>query len=170
MKFKCSGMPAEQLRSLLHYDPETGIFTRKVKTSPRGLIGTEIAYINKRLGRKQIDIAGYRSYAARFAWLYVHGVWPEGEIDHIDGDKLNDRIVNLRDVPLAVNRQNLRAATRNNRSTGLLGVFLGSTRKNFIARIQINKKTIHLGTFEKAEDAHLAYLDAKRQLHVGCTI
>jgi hypothetical protein len=160
---------AEELRSLFSYDADTGEFTRLVTKQKRatvsGKIGSDDLY-----GYKTTRIAG-RSYKIhRLAWLYVHGAWPDGDIDHINGNRSDNRIANLRDVARKVNLENQRRAT-NNRSTGLLGAYFDRRKKNcYYARISVGDKSIHLGTFQTAEAAHEAYLKAKRELHAGCTI
>ena len=111
-----------------------------------------------------IEYLGYR-----LAWLYVHGKLPDGDIDHINGKPSDDRIKNLRDVSRSVNLQNQRAA-RSNNSSGLLGVFFQKTMNKWTSKIQLDWKTKSLGYFDTAEEAHAAYLKAKRELHEGCTI
>jgi len=90
------------------------------------------------------------------------GTWPQNEIDHIDGNKSNNRFRNLRDVTRSANNQNRRRPDRGNKS-GFLGV--KCHRKSFVARIRIDGKQIHLGVFSTAIDAHRAYIKAKRNLH-----
>jgi hypothetical protein len=112
--------------------------------------------------------------AHRLAWLYVHGVMPEHYVDHINGVKNDNRIENLRDVKQGVNLQNQKRAKRNRVSSDLLGVSFSNKGQNkdrpYRARIVVDRKEIHLGTFAYEKDAHDAYLAAKRQYHEGCTI
>lgn len=99
----------------------------------------------------------------------VHGKWPARLIDHRNGDPLDNRLVNLREADDAVNAQNIRAAQRNNLSSGLLGVSrLPSGR--WMAQITVGRKQRYLGAHSTPESAHQAYIDAKRALHPGCTI
>jgi hypothetical protein len=95
------------------------------------------------------------------------GRWPNGVVDHINGDTSDNQWSNLRDVTHSVNCQNQRRAKRSNAS-GLLGVsfFDGKPR----ASISVDGRPIHLGTFDTPEAAHQAYVEAKRKLHAGCTI
>ena len=92
---------------------------------------------------------------------------PAVRVDHIDGNRANNAIANLRDVTRSVNHQNLRRA-RSDSAHGFLGVspFFGKWK----ARITVNRVFQHLGVFDTPEEAHAAYLEAKRRLHVGCTI
>lgn len=111
-----------------------------------------------------------RHYAAhRLAWLFVYGKWPDGEVDHIDGAKNNNRIKNLRVTTKAGNQQNQRKARKDNKS-GLLGVYWRPDTEKWRATIQTNKKRISLGNFDSADLAYEAYIKAKRRLHSTCTI
>jgi hypothetical protein len=108
--------------------------------------------------------------AHRLAWLYVHGVWPTHQIDHINGDHSDNRIANLRDVPPRLNKENLRKAQRNNR-VGVLGVraLIGGAPR-WTAGICVDGERRYLGTFYSLDEAQAAYLKAKRALHEGCTL
>lgn len=156
-----------RLRELLSYDPATGDFF----WIHDDLRGRNPAYLpagglNSR-GYWRIKIAPHWYYAHRLAWLYIHGVWPSGPIDHINGDRLDNRIANLRDVSQTVNAQNKRKPGSRNK-VGLLGVCRDYGL--FKACIKVNGKTINLGRFQTPEEAHAAYVAAKRVLHEGCTI
>ena len=91
------------------------------------------------------------------------------EIDHINGNRTDNRIANLRAVTRGGNMQNQRRAHASNTS-GLLGVYYKPKNKKWAAQIQANKKRMNLGLFKTAEEAHTAYLKAKRELHDTCTI
>lgn len=156
-----------RLKELLAYDPGTGMFTRVLQRGVRFKPGEVAGCVGPR-GYSRITINGRPLPVHRLVWLYCYGLWPSGEIDHIDGNRLNNRIDNLRDVTKSVNQQNQRAARRDNKSAGLLGV----TRRgnSFQAQIKIDGKRLYLGMHLTAELAHNAYLAAKRELHPGCTI
>lgn len=163
---KKAAVTEKRLRELLHYDPETGIFTRIVGKGgkPSGSVSGK-----KTLGgywQIKVDHISYRAH--RLAWLYVYGKWPANMIDHIDGNPLNNSISNLRDVTRSVNVQNVKRARANNK-LGLLGV--SRNRNKFQAAIKTEDgKRHYLGTYQTPELAHEAYLSAKRKLHQGCTI
>jgi hypothetical protein len=122
---------------------------------------------NTSTGYIDIFVHGRRYGAHRLAWFYVHGRWPEHEIDHINGERSHNAIDNLRDVPRAINRQNLRRPHRDN-STGFLGVRKNGER--FAALIQVDKSPKYLGTFDTPEEASQAYIAAKRKIHAGNTL
>ncbi len=143
-------LTAEKLRELLHYDPETGVFTRKVTTSSVAMKG-EVAGNLASTGYLQLMVARTMYNAHRLAWLYVYGEWPKGQIDHIDRDRVNNRISNLRDATPKQNQQN-RSKDHNNTS-GHVGVRRHKNRPNWYVQIRHNYELIHLGTFEKLEDA-----------------
>jgi hypothetical protein len=159
---------AQRLRELLHYDPETGVFTRRVQTSNRIRVGDVAGSINDK-GYLNIRVDVRQRFAHRLAWLYVYGVWPQHQIDHINGVRDDNRIVNLRDVTKSINMQNQRHACSNNKS-GLLGASWNKARSCWQAQIKIGGMVKFLGRFESATEAHAAYLTAKRALHDGCTI
>lgn len=155
----------EQLRAVIDYSPDSGVF-RWRRTLKTAIAGAEAGYITWS-GHRRISVLGKRLMAHRLAWLFVHGEMPNGMIDHIDGDGANNRIANLRLATPQLNSENRRKAAADNRS-GQLGVT--PVGRKFKATIGSNGKTRHVGTYATAEQAHEAYLQAKRKLHQGCTI
>ncbi|MDS1142431.1 HNH endonuclease signature motif containing protein [Pusillimonas sp. SM2304] len=159
---------ADRLREVALYHPDTGIFyatpARPTSVRPGSILG----YLRKD-GYWYIRVDGHQYLAHRLAWLYVYGEWPKHLIDHIDGNKSNNRIKNLRDVPKHINQQNIRAPYKSS-STNTLGVIWNKRDKQWYAVITTNKKKRHLGMFKNKEDAVMAYLEAKRESHDGCTI
>lgn len=153
-----------RLRELLHYDAETGAFLWRVRRG-RGVIGASAGYLRSD-GYLVICIDKTVHSAHRLAWLHAYGVWPV-VIDHIDGDRANNRLSNLRNVTQTVNKQNIvRPGQRS--STGILGVT--PRNKKWQAQISVDGKRLYLGNFATAEEAQAAYLSAKRKYHPGCTI
>lgn len=153
----------EWLKELLHYDPETGAFKWLVDRSSRHKAGSMAGSFNSK-GYLQIMIQRRNYLAHRLAWLYMTGSWPEDQVDHRDLNKANNRWSNLRAANDSQNQQN-KAATRNVGSSGLLGVTWSKAARKWAAQIKVNGKRIYLGLFVEAEDAHQAYLAAKRELH-----
>jgi hypothetical protein len=163
-----STLTQERLKEILHYNPKTGVFTWRVDKGWRAKAGN-VAGSTMPDGYRAIRIDFIRYESHRLAWLYVHGVWPSGEIDHKHGKEAGDGIDNLRDVTTLVNRQNERAPRPHNKS-GFLGVHWDKEKKKWHAAIRVGGKKKHLGRFETAEEASAAYLAAKRKYHPGCTI
>jgi hypothetical protein len=157
---------AARVREVLKYNQKTGRFTWIKSTGPRATVGDLAGSVNVR-GYYDISIDGRKYVAHRLAWLYVTGQWPAYEIDHINGDRADNRFCNLRDVPRAINTQNRRRA-----SVGTLSKLLGVSKHGakWRARLQTNGSVLQLGTYAMPSQAHAAYLLAKRQLHAGCTI
>lgn len=157
----------ERLREVLAYEPSTGVLTWRVSLSNRAPLGAEAGWVSKGYRFVEVDSSG--PLPAHVVALAIHsGSWPVAEVDHRNGLTLDNRADNLRDVPRAVNQQNRRRAAKHNKC-GVLGVVLG-TNGRFSARIRVNGKQRHLGCFGTAEQAHQVYLEAKRQLHPGCTL
>jgi hypothetical protein len=160
----------EKLKQYFIYDANTGLFTRIKKTNNKVKLG-EIAGKNTKQKYIEIKIEYIKFQAHRLAWLYMTGKMPNKFIDHIDGNKHNNRFNNLREVTASQNSQNKRTAKKTN-STKFLGV--GFCKKNKInpyrASITVNGKYFALGYYASASIAHNVYLNAKRKLHDACTI
>lgn len=159
----------KRLLEALNYDAESGVFTWKVKASKNTVIG-EVAGSWRTEAKDRpirIRIDGNSFKAHRLAWLYVNGAWPNGLIDHINGDCHDNRICNLRDVNQSVNQQNLKKAKSTNK-TGFLGVSL--VHNGYRAKICIDRVSHDLGLFENPFAAHQEYLKVKRTLHEWNTL
>jgi len=159
----------EKLKELLYYDQLTGVFKWKIKPRQSVNIGDIAGTILKK-GYISIAINRKRYQAHRLAWLYVYGKWPENQIDHKDTVKHHNWIKNLREATNTQNQQNKIVANRNNKSSGILGVQLDKRSCKYKASIRVDYKPIHLGYFETKEEAHEAYITAKRELHPFNTI
>ena len=143
-------LTAEYLRSVLDYDPATGIFTRKVSTARSVKVG-DIAGSPTGLGYLLISVRSRLHLAHRLAWLYVYGSWPKDQIDHINRIRTDNRIANLREVSHKQNNQN-RSKPSNNTS-GHPGVSWYKPYNKWRAQITHNYKHIHLGYFSILEEA-----------------
>lgn len=152
-------LTAEYLRSILNYDQETGIFTRKVSTAHNVKVG-DVAGCSNGRGYLQITVQSRAYKAHRLAWLYIHGVWPTDQLDHINRDRSDNRISNLRDV---TNKQNLQNAGKYSHNTsGHTGVHWYKPYSKWVAQITHNQKKIHLGYFENLEEALAARKAAEK--------
>jgi hypothetical protein len=168
-------LTAQRVRDLLHYDPETGVFKwREGSNRGRGTgnrrPGELAGHVDAAEGYLRIRVERLLIRAHRLAWFYVYGEWPQGQIDHINGIRSDNRIANLRDVPHHINTQNQRAPNARN-TTGFLGVtFVKNRKEHYRAQIKVAGKILCLGHFSTPEEANEIYVQTKRRLHQGCTI
>lgn len=143
-----------ELRARFSYYPQTGELIRRTRSNRAVRAGTRNS-----CGYIRIIIEGKAYLAHRLVWLYVYGEFPRADIDHINGDRADNRIANLRDVPRAVNSGNRHTANRNS-SHGVLGVTRASNR--WMAQISTHGRKQYLGIFDTAEAAQAAYNSAKQ--------
>ena len=160
-------LTAERARELLDYDPLTGDMTWR--SSKGGRVKGAKTGRSAQHGYLHVSVDRKIHPAHRVAWLIAYGCWPANQIDHINGVRTDNRLTNLRDVPSSHNAENQRRAKANNK-TGFLGVYRHARDKKYTAEIQAMGKRISIGRYTTPEEAHQAYLTAKRQLHAGCTI
>jgi hypothetical protein len=155
----------ERLWELLNYDPDTGVFTWRAKTSnsSRVRVGSVAGCVNA-LGYRVIHIGGRLQYAHRLAWLYMTGEWPSGEMDHINCARGDNRILNLRLATRSQNICNTRRHARN--ASGLKGVHWQPRSRRWRAQITVGGRQRHLGYFDNPIDAHEAYVAAAEK-HFG---
>lgn len=145
-------IPQAQLRQLVRYDPETGkVFSEKS--------GAEIGHRYAQ-GYRGVSVLGQAIGIHRLAFLYMTGELPRSDVDHINGDKTDNRWCNLRVATRSLNSAN-RGAQRNN-TTGLKGVTWFKRRSKFVAGVKVNGRRMNLGYFDTAEEAHAAYCEAAR--------
>ena len=158
---------AAELRELLHYDPETGVFTRIKIVAPQSRIkiGDVAGSLWDGYWRIKLGGRGGRSYAAhRLAWLYMTGSWPEDEIDHANLNSADNRWENLREACRSTNIANTRR--RSDNASGFKGVYWSKELGKWRAEITVHKKRVFLGSFSSPEDAHASYARAARD-HYG---
>lgn len=158
----------ERIRALFDYSPETGEFTRKVKTGRSTVVG-EIVGSPAKNGYLRITVDEVRLYAHRAAFAVMNDSFPVGDVDHIDGDRQNNAWSNLREATRAQNMQNERKARAGNKS-GLAGAHWHAKSGKWTAAVKTDGAKKHLGIFDTAEQAHLAYVSAKRELHAFSTV
>jgi hypothetical protein len=140
-----SDLTHERLRERLFYDAGTGLFVWLVN----------------------IRVDGRLYQAHRLAWFYVHGKWPDGQIDHIDGNRKNNRIANLRDVPNRTNCQNRHRPPKSNRTSGLIGVSRHSQNNKWVASACLNGKSKYLGSYDSADAANAVAVEFRRTHYQG---
>lgn len=146
----------ERLKEVLSYDPDTGIFV--YKSGKGGVVKGNVVSGLDGCGYIKIGI-DYKQYRAhRLAWLYVYGKWPSGELDHINHDRQDNRIENLRDVERTDNGRNL--SIKSNNTSGVTGVQWNRQNQNWRARVMVDGYTINLGSFDNFDDAVAARLAA----------
>ena len=158
----------DRVNELLDYNPETGKFIWKKVTSNRAKVGGEAGAITPDgYNRITFDHAQYQAH--RLAWLITYGCWPTDDLDHVNGNRADNRLCNLRAATRAQNIQNQHKANTRS-STGLLGAFKHKASGRYCSRIVVFGKTISLGYFNTAEEAHEAYVVKKRQVHEFCQV
>lgn len=166
MSIKKSTLTQSRLKELLHYSPETGSFTALTATGWRGchragkIVGSLCAH--NRYIHVYAESVHYRAH--RLAWFYMTGAWPKQQIDHINGNRADNRWSNLREASNSENQQNLKTAKKGNKS-GYLGVAWHSTKRKWMTRIKVAGKAIYIGIYDTPEEAREAYLAAKAKLH-----
>lgn len=152
-----------RLKELLHYDPDTGVFTWRVATGSRSRAGSIAGCLNNQRGYLVIGVVSRTYYAHRLAWLYVHGRIPDDGVDHINRCRLDNRIANLRPATNAENQQNRGVGV--NSTSGVTGVSFYKRTGMWRAHITVSGKNVHLGYFADKDKAAKARLDAKSKYH-----
>lgn len=143
---------AELLRELYQYDTSTGVMSKD---------GEPLGSMSQK-GYLQTRLKGVHYKLHRLVWLYVTGSEPDGVVDHINGIKTDNRFENLRVCSSGENLQNQRRPQGTNR---LIGACWHKASGLWQSQIKVNKKQHHLGYFKTEEEAHQAYVEAKRRLH-----
>ena len=153
--------PIEQLRKLLHYEPDTGLFRWKVNRRGTAKVGS-VAGTSNGQGYINVTINEKRFKAHRLAWALYYNQDPGGmQIDHIDKNKSNNKIINLR---LASNRRNgANSGPRKNNKLGVKGIYYKNDK--FRAAIKKNGKNYHLGYYDTIEEASDVYWAAAQELY-----
>jgi hypothetical protein len=145
-----------QLREVLDYDPETGVFTRLVRGG-RCLVG-EVAGYARPDGYRIIQVKGRNYRASRLAWLWMTGEWPAVYVDHINCVRDDNRWSNLRPASETQNMGNARKRADN--TSGLKGVCWDAERGKWKAQIGVGGRSKGIGRFDTLEEAHAAYIAA----------
>ena len=152
-----------RMNELFCYDPIIGLVTYKEKRGPRkkGAVAGSL----KKSGSVEIQFGGRMIRRGRLAWALTHGEWPDHVIDHINHNRSDDRISNLRDVTQAVNQRN-QSGKRINNTTGHVGVSFHKRKGVYASTIYVNGKSIFLGEFKDLDYAVKAR-NAGKRIHHG---
>ena len=160
----------KRAREYLRYEPIEGrLFWRKDKRRARA--GKEAGHIRQQSTRptlkyRQVKIDGEIYLAHRLIWFLVFGVWPKKDMDHWDGNGLDNRLSNLHEVTRQENQQNRRMQANN--TSGVTGVYRNKPKQKWQARIGVAGKYIHLGYFNDLQDA--AAVRERANLKYGFTV
>ena len=149
-----------KLKELLHYNPETGIFTYLIKVKGHD-VGDRAGVVTAR-GYLYISLLNTSYRGGRLACLYMTGSFPE-VVDHINNIKDDDRWCNLRTCTQALN--NINASLRKNNTSGIKGVSWNTRSGKWVVQLQMNKKKLHFGYYEELELAELVVQEAREKLH-----
>lgn len=153
----------EELIKVLEYDPITGLFIWRETRGSNAIKGS-VAGNKSPSGYMDIKVGGSTYRQHRLAWLYIYGVWPTDMIDHIDRDKTNNRISNLRDVPRSVNALN--SKIRSDNTSGYKGV--SKLDNGYISQLSHNGEVMYLGLYLDINEA-VAVREAKvKELGILC--
>lgn len=150
----------ELLRALFSYR-EDGALVRKVTTNPRAPVG-EVSGCPSKAGYLRTRVQGKLYFNHRLIWFLHHGTWPT-VVDHINGDKQDNRIENLRPCTQVENMQNCK--NKKNNKTGIKGVTWRADKGKYRARITVDKKEKFVGYFDKLDEAELAIKQAREGYH-----
>lgn len=150
----------KELKELFRYDNNSGNLIRLKKIGASKPIGTTLGSIDGK-GYLNCQLFKIQYKVHRLIWLYHYGEFPNENIDHIDGNRINNRIENLREASLQENVKNLSIDKRN--KTGVTGVIKSRWANSFEASISVNKKQIHLGTFRTLNEAIIARKNAENK-------
>jgi|TARA_R110000803_G_scaffold17700_3_gene47644 hypothetical protein len=137
------------IKKYLRYDAETGKIFWKLNKGSNGKAGNEAGGQNCGYLRIKLNRKYYKTH--RIAWLLTYGSWPKDQIDHINGNGLDNRLENLRAVSPNENSRNQKL--HKNNTSGTVGVYFNKIAQNYQASIKINGKKKHLGCFKNKEEA-----------------
>lgn len=149
---------AEQARAVISYDADTGLFTRI--NSPKQVV---TAGWRDYKGYLKVEVLGKRVFCHRLAWLLTHGHWPDGEVDHVNGSKDDNRMQNLRVCTHQQNNHNQRARITN--SSGVKNVSWHRKAGKWHVQVCLNYQIHHGGLFADISDAARAAVELRNKLH-----
>lgn len=144
-------MDIQKMREFMDYDPLTGLMTWKKVLSNRTKPGSVCGGNVDSKGYRRVCFDGKQYRAHRIAWALFYGVKPIDQIDHINGDKLDNRISNLRQANNSQNSRNCKISKNN--TSGVSGVTFHKASNRWMAQITVDRKNCYLGLFENKDDA-----------------
>lgn len=158
-------LTVERLKDLLSYDPATGCFAWRQTLGRHIVQGRAAGSVHQSRGKLylRIKIEGRKYMAHRLAWLFVHGVWPEAEIDHRNCNGLDNAIDNLREATRGENCWN--AVRKVTNTSGVKGVYFDDRLGKWRARVMAGRKNFDVGCFATVERAAAARTDVMTALH-----
>ena len=167
MNSHASTLTFEVVREFFSYDPASGlmVWAKRPSHQKTQLLGREVGSVNM-YGYRQFIFRGKNLLTHRIAWLYMTGEWPQSTIDHINGDRLDNRFSNLRLGTPSIQSQNVYVGPTEGKH-GYTGVSWSKRNKKWVSRIRVMDQRHELGSFDSPYEAHLAYVDAKKQMHPG---
>ena len=139
----------EEIKNNFLYDPKTGFIYRFISGSRHSIRKVEASPTKDNYLYASFNERKFPQH--RIAWLLFNGEWPNGEIDHINGNSLDNRFENLRDVSHAINGRNVKLSALN--KSGASGVRWKKAINKWVAEITVGGKKTHLGCFESVDDA-----------------
>lgn len=149
----------DRLKELLHYDPETGVFTRRVVLNNKIKVGDIAGCLCNGYVKIRVEVRRYRAH--RLAWLYMVGDWPKDQLDHINGKRDDNRWANIREATSSENMKNRKINTNN--TSGIMGVCWNKRSGRWDAQIKLGGRTIHLGSFRDKTAAILARMEGEKK-------
>jgi len=153
----------ERLKEVLDYNATTGVFTRKISGSTAVKVGRVVGSgVTVKANYFKVFIDAQAYIAHRLVWLYVHGTWPKHFIDHVNGDRHDNRLCNLREASSRQNMVNSKLSKAS--TTGYKGATVLPSGR-FRSKLHSGGQVYHLGVFDTVEEAHQAYCDKADELH-----
>lgn len=161
---KMTDKQRRMLMDELSYDPITGLFHWRKSGRGRSKREGEVAGCPHSNGYLRIKVCGTQYLAHRLAWLFVHGAWPVHEVDHVNRDRADNRLANLRAATVSENRRNT-VGIPSRRQSKFKGVSLGKGYRRWSARIFVGGVLHKIGLFDTEAEAAEAYREAAARLH-----
>lgn len=151
----------EIIKEYLAYNPTTGILTWLKKPCKRTVVNTRAGTVSEASGYRYLSFFGKRYPEHHVVWFWIHGYWPLQQIDHIDQNRANNALINLREVSVAENARN--RTRRRNTKVEEAGIWYCKKRQRYVSEITVNGRKVYQKTF-KPEDINAAIEQRKQKL------